>query len=78
MNTVVVINGNGGWGKGSSLAQAFKNCPYKKGKPICIARAYNCDESEVTVDDNGAVHSPGTSSMIYLGRFTGTITEVKQ
>jgi len=75
---VVVISSDGGWGKGKTLAEAFKNCPYRTPKTVYSAYAYSCSSEQIEVDGMGSVHYPRTASSIYLGLFKGRISKVER
>ena len=75
---VVVLSSDGGWGKAITLAEAFRNCPYKNPKSVYSAYAFSCSSDEIEVDGMGSVHSPRSAESIHLGLFKGRISSVQR
>lgn len=75
---MVVLSSDGGWGKATTLAEAFGNCPYKNPKSVYSAYAFSCSAEQIEVDGMGRVHSPRSAASIHLGLFKGRISNVKR
>lgn len=75
---IVILSSDGGWGKATTLAEAFKNCPYRTPKTVYSAYAYSCSSDQIEVDGMGSVHYPRTATSIYLGLFKGRVSKAKR
>jgi hypothetical protein len=75
---VAVISSDGGWGKGKTLAEAFKNCPYKTPKTVYSSYAYTCSSGQIEVDGMGGIHYPRSAASVHLGLFKGRLSKVER
>ena len=75
---VVAISSDGGWGKGKTLLEAFRNCPYRTPKTVYSVYAYSCSSEQIEVDGMGSVHYPRTATSIYLGLFKGRLSKAER